>query len=309
REGPAVHLGAAAGSLLGQRAGLDGRDLRTLVGCGVAAAIAATFNTPLAGVVFAMEVVLMEYSLAGFLPVIVAAVAGAAVGQLAFGDALSLPVGTLPAAGVRELPAVVAAGVVLGTLAATFSGLLLRIAGTTRPWPWPARLFAGGLATAAAGLVMPEVMGLGYDTIARAVAGDYGAGPLLAIAVLKLLATAAAIGCGLPGGLIGPTLVMGAAAGGVLGMAGAVLAPALVPAPGLCALLGAGAMMGATLQAPLAALTALFEMTGNPHVVLPGMLAIVTACLVSRELHGRDSIFHAQMRAAGLRYHAPGLAH
>ncbi len=309
REGPAVHLGAVAGSVLGQHCRLTEQGLRTLVGCGVAAAIASNFNTPLAGVVFAMEVVLMEYTLAGFVPIILAAVAGATVGQLAFGAAPSLPVPPVVLGSLWELPLIVTAGLAIGALAAAFSRALLHVAACARPWPWPARLTAGGLATAAAGLAVPEVMGLGYDTVGRALADGYGVAMLVAIVALKLLATAAAIGCGLPGGLIGPTLVMGAAAGGVVGAAGAALAPLAVSHAGLYAILGAGAMMGATLQAPLAALTALLEMTGNPHIILPGMLAIVTACLASREIHGCDSVFHAQMRAAGLRYHPPGVAH
>jgi len=310
REGPAIHLGAASGSLLGQRLRFPNNSIRTLVACGTAAAIAASFNTPLAGVVFAMEVVMMEYTIAGFVPVILAAVSGASLNRLVYGTAPAFLVPQVPLASLWELPWIVATGVVIGAFAALFIVLLrgvMRIAGNR---PWWVGFIAAGLLGGGCGMVLPQVMGLGYDSVNRILVGDYGLGLLAAIAALKMVATATVIGAGLPGGLIGPTLVIGSAAGGLLGLIGAHWAPVGVSHIALYAMLGMGAMMGATLRAPLAALVALLELTGNPNLILPGMLAIVAATLTTSELFRLESVFVVQMRELGLDYaHDPIAQH
>lgn len=300
REGPSIHLGAASGSLLGQWVRIPHNSLRTLVGCGAAAAIAASFNMPLAGVVFAMEVVLMEYTIDGFTPVILAAVSGAALGHLAYGDAPAFLVPQLTLHSLWELPYIIAMGVTIGAFAAAFIMLVRTLTRITRSWSWWLRMLIAGVLIGGCGMAVPQVMGIGYDTVNLALVGKYAVGTLVAIAAVKLVATGIGIGAGLPGGLIGPTLVMGATAGGVLGYIGTSLAPANVSEVGLYAMLGMGAMMGATLQAPLAALLALLELTGNPNIILPGMLAIVSASLAAKEVFHCESIFAMQMRELGL---------
>ncbi len=301
REGPSVHLGAASGSLLGQWVRIPHNSLRTLVGCGAAAAISASFNTPLAGVVFAMEVVLMEYTIDGFIPVILAAVGGAALSHLAYGDAPAFLVPQLITLhSLWELPYIVAMGVVIGAFAAAFIMLVRMVTRITRPMPRWLRMVAAGVLVGGCAMAVPQVMGIGYDTVNLTLAGKYAVGTLAVIAIVKLVATGIGIGAGLPGGLIGPTLVMGAAAGGMLGYIGTAIAPMSTSEVGLYAMLGMGAMMGATLQAPLAALLALLELTGNPHIILPGMLAIVSASLAAKELFRCESVFIMQMRELGL---------
>lgn len=300
REGPSVHLGAASGSLLGQWARIPHNSMRTLVGCGAAGALSAAFNTPLAGVVFAMEVVLMEYTIDGFTPVILAAVSGAALGHLAYGDTPAFLVPQLTLHSLWELPYIVAMGMAIGAFAAAFITLVRTITRRTRQWPWWLRMVAAGVLAGGCGMVVPQVMGIGYDTVNLALVGKYTVGTLAAIALVKLIATGIGIGAGLPGGLIGPTLVMGAAAGGLLGYIGTGIAPVNTSEVGLYAMLGMGAMMGATLQAPLAALLALLELTGNPNIILPGMLAIVSASLAAKELFRCESVFVMQMRELGL---------
>jgi CIC family chloride channel protein len=145
-------------------------------------------------------------------------------------------------------------------------------------------------------------MGIGYDTVELTVLGEIGLGMLVVIAVAKLVATTACVSLGLPGGLIGPTLVMGAAAGGALGVVGHALVPEFSSSEGFYAMLGMGAMMGATLQAPLAALMAILELTANPNSILPGMFAIVTATLTTRVVFKRSSIFISMLEARGLEY-------
>jgi H+/Cl- antiporter ClcA len=302
REGPAVHLGAASGSQLGQRLRLPTNSIRTLVACGVAAAIAASFNTPLAGVIFAMEVVMMEYTLLGFAPVILAAVSATTLSRAIYGSAPAFAVPPLDLGSLWELPNVVMMGLVLGVLAALFIHSLQWFTGLLRESPIWQRATLGGALVGLCALSVPQVMGIGYDTVNQALVGEVGLTLMLAVVLAKTLATAAALGLGLPGGLIGPTLVIGAAAGGALGHVSGYWLPEELASPAFYALIGMGAMMGATLQAPLAALTAMLELTANPHIILPGMLALITAGMVSKELFRKDSVFLMLLRARGLDY-------
>jgi H+/Cl- antiporter ClcA len=302
REGPVIHVGAASSSLVGQWFGLPDNSLRSLVACGTAASIAASFNTPIAGVIFAMEVVMLEYSIVGFIPVMLAAVAATVVSRVVYGADPAFDVPPLPIASLLELPFVCLLGVVAGSMAALFTvsvSMLARVLQAYALW-W--RMTLAGLVTGLCALAAPEVMGVGYDTVELALLGGIGLAALIAITGLKLIATVACIGLGLPGGLIGPTLVMGATAGAALGIIGHEMAPLHSSGAGLYALLGMGAMMAATLQAPLAALMAILELTASPNSIMPGMLAVVTASLTSRLIFGQESVFIALLRLRGLDY-------
>jgi H+/Cl- antiporter ClcA len=302
REGPAIHLGAASGSLSGQALGLPNNSLRVLAGCGVAGAIAAAFNTPLAGVVFAMEVIMMEYTVAGFAPVILSAVGATALSRLVWGPQPALAVPAIELGSLLELPYILALGIAIGALAAAFI-VLTRVTGMRLdPLPVWARMTLAGAFTSLLAVPVPEIMGIGYDTANAALLGELGLGLLLAVVLAKLFATSAAIGAGLPGGLIGPTFVIGAAAGGAFGVLAQALAPTHASSSGLYAVLGMGAMMAGSLQAPLAALTAVFELTGNPHVIMPGMLAVVAAAVSARVIFRQPSVFVVLLRTRGLDY-------
>ena len=303
REGPAVHLGAASASLTGQYLRLPNNSLRILAGCGVAAAIAASFNTPLAGVAFAMEVVLMEYTVIGFAPVILAAVSATAVTRMAYGAAPAFAVPAMTMNSLWELPYVLAMGLVIGLLAATFVAIVDRTARHTKAWPFWLRAMAAGMLTGVLAMPAPEIMGVGYDSVTATLLGTVAVSALVLIVVFKLLATGLTIGLGMPGGLIGPLLVIGAAAGAGLGVLGASLVPAHASSPGLYALIGMGAMMAGALHAPLAALTAMLELSGNPNIIWPGMLAVIAAYGVSRVAFRQQPMFITLMRARGLDYH------
>jgi H+/Cl- antiporter ClcA len=302
REGPGVHLGAASGSLLGQWLHLPNNSIRTLVACGVAASIGASFNTPLAGVIFAMEVVMMEYTLAGFAPVILAAVSATSLSRLVFGSDPAFIIPALTLASLTELPYVLLLGLTLGALAAAFIQLLQLFVQFSGAYPIWSRCLAGGALVGLCALAVPEVMGIGYDTVNGALTGNYGIAFLLGVTLMKLFATAASVGCGLPGGLIGPCFIIGSTAGGVMGLLAQLWFPGNIASPGFYALIGMGTMMGATLQAPLAALTAMLELTANPNIILPGMLALITAGLVSKEVFDKDSVFLHLIRTQGLDY-------
>ncbi|NIR58834.1 MAG: chloride channel protein [Gammaproteobacteria bacterium] len=302
REGPSVHLGAACGSQLGQSLQLPNNSVRTLVGCGTAAAIAASFNTPLAGVVFAMEVVMMEYTIAGFAPVILAAVCATTLTRAVYGADPAFAVPSLESGTLIELPWIMVMGLVIGTLAAAFVHLLEVV--TRRAMhlpPWTA-IGLAGLVTGLCGLAVPQVMGIGYDTVSEALNGHLALWALGALIVVKLVATTVGLGLGLPGGLIGPTLVIGAATGGAMGMIAHLVLPIEVSSDAFYAVVGMGAMMGATLQAPLAALTAMLELTGNPNIIMPGLLALIVSGLTASELYKKESVFLMLMRTRGLDY-------
>ena len=297
-EGPAVHLGAASASQLGLWLKLPNNSLRPLVACGVAAAIAASFNTPMAGVIFAMEVVLMEYTIVGFIPVILAAVAGTALTQLVFGPDIVFTEGVSPAIALFELPVMAGLGLLVALAAVAYIKLHSASARLSQRWPLMARLAMAGLIGALGGLWVPEIMGMGYDTIASAMAGELSWSLLFAVLITKLVVTALIIGLGIPGGIIGPTLVMGACLGGVAGSA-ALMLPMTVSDVGVYVILGMAAMMAAVLNAPLAAMVAILELTHNPGIIFPGLLVVVIACLVSRWPFRCDSLFAVLLEQDG----------
>lgn len=300
REGPAIHLGAASSSLLGQRLELPNNSMRTLVGCGSAAAIAASFNTPIAGVIFAMEVVMMEYSLTSFIPVILASVTATLLTLPVYGSAPAFSFPGLAMKSLLEIPLVVSLGLVAGLAAAMFVKLTHYVTTLPLGTPWQ-RMGVAGVLTGTVAMLVPQVMGIGYDTVNGALLGEIALTTLILITVAKLVLSACSIGLGVPAGLIGPSLVIGATLGGTIGNLGALASPDLGNA-GAYVLLGMGAMMGATLQAPLAALMAVLELTADPAIILPAMLAIVVAAMTASEIFGTRSVFLTALEARGYRY-------
>ena len=301
REGPAVHLGAAFSSLMGQWMRLPNNSIRTLVACGCAAAISASFNTPISGVIFAMEVVMMEYTIAGFTPIILAAVSAAIVTQAVYGTEPAFSVPALTMNSLLEIPWILVIAVIIGVAAAVFIQLV-DSTGRHHHRPVLLRLTIAGLLMVPFAIVVPETMGIGYDTVNAAINGEVGFWLLLGAGAAKLIVTSLTIGLGMPSGVIGPTLFMGATLGGALGLVGAHMAPDIASSVGFYAMLGMGAMMGAVLQAPLAALMAVMELTRNPNIILPAMLIITTASLVTSEAFGKKSLFLTILKSQGLSY-------
>ena len=294
REGPAIHLGAAASSGLGLKLRLPNNSLRVLVACGTAAGISASFNTPIAGVIFAMEVVMMEYTLMSFMPVILASTMGALVAQVMYGNEPAFRIPEVALGSLMNLPWIVVIGLVIGLMA----GLFIHISRSQRLQKLPLwlRLAVVGVATGALAWWFPEIQGIGYDSVAAALNNQLTITVLLALMVAKLLMTAITVAGGVPIGIIGPVLVAGAATGALGGMLGGWLWPDKAADPGIYAMLGMAAMMGAVLQAPLAALMALLELTHTPNIMLPGMLVVVVACLTSRQLTGCEGFFISSVR-------------
>ncbi len=302
REGPHVYLGASAGSLFGQYFKLPNNSVRTLVASGAAAGIAASFNTPLAGVIFALEVIMMEYTLGSFIPVMLAAVAATSLSHAILGNAPAFIIPDFEFTSFAELPLLLLLGVVVGTGAALFNHLLGLISRKTQSIEIWWRVMLAGLIVAFIGLLYPEVLGIGYDSVNRTLLGGFSISVLLALTLAKLLATSVSIGLGIPGGMIGPAFFIGATLGGIIGYLASYFFGFDASHIGFYALLGMGAMMGASLQAPLAALTAIMELTYNPGIIMPGMLTIVIAQLTASEIFGKQSLFISMLRSNGLDY-------
>jgi CIC family chloride channel protein len=302
REGPSIHLGAASCNVPAQWLGLPNNALRVVGTCGAAAGIAATFSTPLAGVAFAMEVLMMESTVSAFAPVILATVSATTLTRFAFGEDLAFSVPPLNLGSMAELPLILLMGMAMGGVAAGFIRLLRLFYQRGQVLPLWLRPMAAGALVGLIGLAVPEVMGIGYDTVDEALRGNLAISLMAAMVLVKVVATAAAVGLGVPGGLIGPSLVIGAMGGGLSGEIAQHFGLFPDASVGFHVMLGMGAMMAGALQAPLAALLAILELTDNPNIIFPGMLAVITATLTSGWLHGRESVFQALLRAMGVDY-------
>ncbi|MEJ2443025.1 MAG: chloride channel protein, partial [Exilibacterium sp.] len=245
-----------------------------------------------------------------FLPVILASVSGAAIAQAVFGEGIAFSVNlattetairSIHMTSLWELPYIALAGVVVAVFAALIIRLQLLLC-RFQHLPIALRLSLAGLISGAVALYIPHIMGVGYDTVKAAIFGDLGLNLLLLIIAAKLFVTATGIGLGMPGGIIGPTLVIGACLGGVLEIVGNTLSPLSFDGnidTGIYVLLGMSAMMAAVLNAPLAALMAVLELTYNPNMIFPTMLIIVIACITTRQVFGCEGIFLAQLAAGG----------
>ena len=197
REGPGVHLGGAINSLLGQRLGLPNNSLRILIACGTAGSIAAAFNTPLAGVIFAMEVIIAEYTVVGFIPVILASVSASAISQLLSPKGAVFNIPELGLGSLLEMPYIILLGILCG-ISVTLFIKVSKQASRLSHWPVAVRFALAGLLTGSLALAVPQILGIGYDTLNDVLQGQVAVQALLIIASCKLLATAVSCGVGMP---------------------------------------------------------------------------------------------------------------
>ncbi|MDX1472822.1 MAG: chloride channel protein [Reinekea sp.] len=294
KEGPAVHIGSTIASKMGYELNRTPSQLRLLTGCGTAAAISAAFGTPLAGVMFAMEVVLMEYSLNGFIPIVAASVTAAAMAQLFLGDHPAFFQIDVKAIEYADGPWLLLTGIATGVVAAVMHKLIKQFLSLNLVRV-EYRFLLAGLITGLLGVMLPQVMGLGYDTMNAILTGQFAWWLLLAILVGKLVATSAAVGLGIPAGIVAPSLVIGMATGAVIGY--------LAPGDGndsFYALIGMAGLMSALLHAPLAALTAVLELSLSAQMMFPAMIVVVLSNLTCQVLFLQPSIFQTMLANKGL---------
>ncbi len=310
REGPIVQIGSALGSSLGTWLRVAQARLRILVACGAAGGIAATFNAPMAGVFFAMELILRDFTAQSFGMVALASVTASVIGRAAFGDTpfLHLPAFHVQHLGQYALFALL--GLLSGALGVGFTRVLYAVEDLCdKLWRGPdwARPAAGGLALGALLLALPEMYGVGYPVLDKGVYGAYTLGFVLVLMAGKMLATSLTIGIGGSGGVFAPSLFIGAMFGSAFGQGAGHLLPALAGPPGAYALIGMGAVFAGAARAPITAVIIIFELTGDYTVILPLMAAISLATGVSA-LISRDTIYTLKLRRRGIDLDTPAPA-
>ncbi|MGF1612063.1 MAG: chloride channel protein [Kiloniellales bacterium] len=302
REGPVVHLGASIGAAIAKRLHL-GRSLsRTLLGCGVAAAIAASFNAPIAGVLFALEVVIGHYALSAFAPVVLASVTGTLISRMHYGD---FPAFIVPAerviASVWEFPAFALLGVVSAIAAVIFMRSVTFAQDTVNRLPLPPWSLPGlcGLAVGIIAIAFPQVLGVGYEATDAALSELYPLWLLIALIAAKTAATAISLGCGFGGGVFSPSLFLGAMVGGSFGVIATSAFPDLSSGHGAYTLIGMGAVAGAVLGAPISTILMIFELTTDYALTIAVMIATVIASIITQQAFGR-SFFTWQLERRGV---------
>jgi CIC family chloride channel protein len=302
REGPIVQIGSALGSTVGRLIKVPEPRLRVLVACGAAGGIAATFNAPLAGVFFALELILADFVAEAFGMVVVAAVTASALGRAVLGDApfLQLPEFTLDHPEQYLLFALL--GLLAGAVGVGFIRILYAVEdGCDALWRGPEwlRPAVGGLLLGLLLVGLPQMYGVGYPVLDNAVVGRYGLAFLLVLLVGKMVATSLTIGIGGSGGVFAPSLFVGAMLGAAFGAAATHLLPGVAGSAGAYALVGMGAVFASASRAPITAVVILFELTGQYSIILPLMLAIVLATGLSHRI-SRDTIYSAKLRRRGV---------
>ena len=301
REGPIVQIGSAIGSALGQMLKVSQDRMRTLVGCGAAAGIAATFNAPIAGAMFALEVILGEFGLATFSPIVISSVVSTAVSRAFLGDIPAFIVPTYELVSVWEFPLYLVLGIFCAVVGVIFTKVLYRVEDLFDDFKFPEYLKAivGGVILGAGGLFFPQVLGVGYGAIDLALMQELAWWLFLVLVVVKILATSITIGSGGSGGIFAPSLFMGVMAGGFFGAVVHHLFPTLTASPGAYSIVGMGAVVSATTHGPLAAILILFEMTGNYKIILPLMLSCIVATIFAGQLM-KESIYTLKLIRRGI---------
>ncbi len=301
REGPIVQIGASIGSTVMQCLLLDRDKRRMAVACGAAAGIAATFQAPMAGTLFAVEILLSEMEAAALSNIVIAAVTGTLVSRYCWEGASVFHIPPFVMQTPVELLLYLAMGLSCGFLSlilmAVVFGLPQIYDRCHLPlWCTPA---LGGLMVGVLGLACPEVLGLGYLTINEALMGNLPLAVALMLVVAKILATGFSIGSGMSGGIFAPSLFVGAMAGAVFGHWAQFFWPTLLNSTGYFSLIGMGAMVSGTTLAPMTAIMTIFELTYNYEVILPLMVACIPSLLVVKILHGY-SVYETNLLRRGI---------
>jgi CIC family chloride channel protein len=304
REGPIVQIGSAISSAIGRWVKMSGERLRILVACGAAAGIAATFNAPMAGALFSLEVILSELAVLRFIPIVVSSVIATALSRHYLGNFPAFEVPAYDLLHYSELFLYLLLGVVAGVVAFIFIRLLYAMEDFFERLKLPEFLkpAIGGSIIGCIGIFFPQVFGVGYESVTQVLRGEMFGIMLLGILVAKILATSITIGSGSSGGIFAPSLFMGAFLGGAFGQVISVILPYTTASPGAYALVGMGAVVAGTTRAPITAMIIIFEMTANYRIILPLMFACTIGLVVSARL-SRESIYTLKLVRRGVNIH------
>lgn len=301
REGPVVHLGATISAFFSKWLNLSGKPERTLLACGVASAVSASFNAPIAGVLFAHEVILGHYAATAFVPIAIASVAGTVLSRIYFGETAAFLIPDYGITSYWEFPAFALLGVACAFVAIAFQASLV---GTD----WMARnikmrlLFRpiiGGFLIGFIAIFYPEVLGVGYEATNLALLGKLSLSMMIILLFAKMLATAITFASRFGGGVFSPALYLGAMTGGAFGVIASGMFPDLSSSGGVYAMLGMGAVAASVIGAPISTVLIVFELTGGYEITIALMVTIAISHGLTQAFHGR-SFFHWQLEMRGL---------
>ncbi len=305
REGPIVQAGSALGSTLGQVLHFSNERVRTLVACGAAAGIAATFNAPIAGSIFALEVILGRFTVRYFGAVVISSVSAGVIGRVFLGDKPAFSVPAYALHHIAELGIYIVLGILSAVAAVAFIRMLYKAEELFDQWPVPQSIRAGAGMALTAVVAFPlagrEVLGPGLEMIGETIAEDFRL-PLMtmtALLVLKMLATCFTLGGGNSGGVFAPSLFMGAVLGGIVGSVAQEIFPGIVVHPGAYAIVGMAAVFSGAARAPFTAVLIVFEMSNDYRLILPLLLATVISTLLAENLF-KESIYTLKLKHKGI---------
>lgn len=301
REGPVVHLGATLASQLYRRFQLQTAERRTLLACGVAAAVSSSFNAPIAGAIFAHEVILQHYAMSALAPVVISSVMGTILSRLYFGDMAAFIIPDHQITSYWEFPGFALLGLTCAIVAICFQFSLIIADWVARHIPIPTwvRPAIGGVLIGLIALVFPAIMGVGYEATDMALKNLLPLTTLLLLLVAKTAATAITLASRFGGGVFSPSLYIGAMAGGAYGLIAASVFPDLASSQGLYSILGMAAVAASVLSAPISTVLIVFELTGGYSMSIAALLTVSIATGLTQAIHGR-SFFHWQLEMRGL---------
>lgn len=308
REGPIVQIGSALGSSIGQWLRVPASRLVLMVACGAAGGISATFNAPIAGVVFGLELILRAFSAEAFGVLVITSVTANVVARAVIGDDTILHLPRYALGSPAQLPLYAVLGVLAGVLGWGFARVLYLVEDACDAlWRGPEwlRPAAGGVLLGAILLALPQMYGVGYPVLQNGISGRYALGFLLVLMVGKMLATSLTIGIGGSGGVFAPSLFVGGMAGTVFGLGADALFPSLGLSPGAFGLVGMAAVFAGAAHAPITAVLIVFELTGDYAIILPLMAAVSLATGVGH-LISRDTIYTLKLLRRGVDIDADG---
>lgn len=311
REGPVVQVGSAVGSAIGQRLEFSRSNLLVLVGAGAAAGIASSFNAPIAGAMFAVEIILLDFGVRTFTPIVLASVTSVITSQSLIGGVQEIVRPTYEMVSGLEIFPYLLLGILAGLVSVLYVrtllgvedvftgrgfGKLSRFLGDLPPWLKPA---VGGFLLGILGLLVPRALGTGYETMNAALIGELALGALVVMVFAKIFATSLTLGSGGSGGSFFPAMVLGSMLGGAFGVVVHSLFPTMTAVSGAYALVGMGAVIAGATLAPLTGIVMLFELTGNYEIILPLMVTCVIASTMVHRILG-ESIYTVKLSARGI---------
>lgn len=304
-EGPIIQTGGAVGSLVGQAFHTTAAERKVLLACGAAAGMSATFNTPIAGVILAIELLLFEFKSRSFIPLVIASTLATAVHMQLLGAGPMFTVAAMDFGIPHALPFYLVLGVVCGLAAVSFSRVLYWTEDQFEKLPiddlwWPA---IGALGLGIIGYFVPRVLGVGYDTISDILNANLAFKLLLVVMIAKAVALVVSLGSGTSGGLLAPMFMSSAAMGGAFAMVADKIFPSANLSPGAFALVAMGAVFGAASRATFSFIIFAFEITRDYNSVLPLMLVSVIADGIAMLLMPKTSIMTEKLARRGLRIH------